>query len=410
MSRAKRQKIDRENLAAYSASQPLFDTLRNATSKLTEQEAHLTTARDVVQTLHVKIANNDDHLKLDRHNRYMDAAVKAWQSATETYCTIFEQLVTITAADPTEGKEQGLRHEEFKSLLESARKADETVKSFAAGDQSSSEESDEDEEEEEAVEPAAKPNGTGKRPMMASENESGSAASEEAPKSSSKAATQPLKPSALTEDIRYDRSGTKILWQDGALKVSYTSLQPDEKRAWDVIKHRSRRKGRLARLKGQKKAQQEQNNSTEARPQPEPAAEVPAVEYEDVSAEVEARLKAKAEKKAAQKAKSTDKKRKRESGDSVTAVDSGIANAGGDEGVEPVENVEGPSKEKPEKKKAKKSQGVEDETKPTTAGAAKPKAQPMALSKRKKPVDADVAEKAGEGSGKANKKRKKNNV
>lgn len=410
MSRAKRQKIDRESLAAYSASQPLFDTLRNATSKLSEQETHLTTARDVVQTLHVKIANNDDHLKLDRHNRYMDAAVKAWQSATETYCSIFEQLVTITAADPTEGRETGERHEEFAGLLETAKKAAETVKSYAARDHSSSEESDQDQDQEEAVEPAAKPNGTTKRPLVASENESESGPSRQSPTAASKAPIQPFKPSVLTEDIRYDQSGTKVLWQDGTLKVPYQSLQPDEKRAWDVIKNRSRRKGRLARLKSQKKAQQEANTTSEAPVQPQPTVEVPGVEYEDVSAEVEARLKAKAEKKAAQRAKATEKKRKRESGDSVAAVDSGFANTGGDEGVVPIGNVEEVSIEKPAKKRAKKSQEVEDEAKRTKAGTANPKAQSAPSSKREKSAEADVEVKAGGGTGKVSKKRKKGNA
>ncbi|KAK4505095.1 hypothetical protein PRZ48_003058 [Zasmidium cellare] len=405
MSRAKRQKIDRESLAAYSASQPLFDTLRNATSKLSQQEAHLTTARDVVQTLHVKIANNDSHLALNRHNRYMDAAVKAWHSATETYCAIFEQLVTITAADPTEGKEKGQRHEEFVSLLDSAKKAEEVVKSFRGSHEISSEESDEDDEEEAPVEPAAQTNGTGKRPMTTSENESEAAPSQQSSKPTTKPA-QAQKPNTLTDTTRYDKSGTKILWQEGALKVPYASLEPDEKRAWDVVKARQRRKGRKAGLKAKMAAQRDQNNASTA--EPAATAQVPGVEYEDVSAEVEARLKAKADKKASLKAKSTEKKRKRESGDSFAAVDSGFTNAGGEEGDEPTPTVKEASKERPAKKKARKSQ-EDDEAKPTTAGAAEPKAKATTQSKRKKTADAEADTKAGEGAGKANKKRKKTN-
>ncbi|KAF2158538.1 hypothetical protein M409DRAFT_61580 [Zasmidium cellare ATCC 36951] len=412
MSRAKRQKIDRENLAAYSASQPLFDALRNATTKLSEQEARLTTARDVVQTLHVKIAKDDTHLAVSRHNRYMDAAVKAWHSATETYCAIFEQLVTITAADPTEGKEKGQRHEEFVSLLDTARKAEEAAKKFGAAHDISSEESDEDDEDEEPVEPAAQTNGTGKRPMVASENDEDSPPSQQSSKPTSNPSIQPQKLTALT-DTRYDQSGTKILWRDGVLKVPVPSLTPDEKRAWEIVKTRQRRKDRRARMKGKTKSQREQNGTSTAEPNAAEAAtttQVPGVEYEDVSAEVEARLKAKADKKAAQKAKTTEKKRKRESADSFAAVDSGFTNAGGEEGEDPVETVKESVKEKPAKKKLRKSQEANEDTEPIAAGAAKPKAPAGGPSKRKKTADAEVEVKAEEGTAKANKKRKKTNA
>lgn len=413
MSRPKRQKIERESLAAYSASQPLFDTLRTASSKLVEQEAHLTNALNVVQMLHVKIANNDDHFSLDRHHNYMDAAVKAWHTATETYCAIFEQLVTITAADPTEGREKGQRHEEFVTLLETARKAEETVKKFDTAKDTTSADSEEDEEEDDEVpEPAAHTNGTGKRPMAGSTNEKAEKTAKSKSSTPNKDQTpNPLKLSALSEDIRYDKSGTKILWQDGKLKVPVNTLTPEEQRAWKVIKERQRRKGRLSRLKrGLQGTAQAAPMETQ---EPEGA-------YEDVSAEVEARLKAKRDKKAAEKAKRTEKKRKRESGDSYTAaVDSGFTAAGGEVDEEPVKEI---TTGKPAKKRVRKNQEVDEETPkaaPTSHAKSKRKSQDLedetskaapasaGKSKRKKSLEGEAQAKNSETAGEASKKRKK---
>lgn len=117
-------KTKRRSTAAYAASQPLFDAFRDGMECLGEQRANLEIARDTVQRLHVKLPSSsiaDD--TRDSHERYMDAAVKAWRLATENYAVIFETLADVTAADPSSGRKESQGHAAFLKMAHTAQAA-----------------------------------------------------------------------------------------------------------------------------------------------------------------------------------------------------------------------------------------------------------------------------------------------
>ena len=89
-----------------------------------------------------------------------------------------------------------------------------------------------------------------------------------------------------------------------------------------------------------------------------PKGVIPDVQYEDVSAEVEARLKAKEEKK---KAKKSEKKRRRESGDSSMIHAEGLPNG----------NSERPKKKKARANKRAEAHELEDGVSTTAAQDSK---------------------------------------
>lgn len=409
----KRQKLHN---AAYAASQPLFSALRNASAtSIPAQTASLTTARDVVQSLHVEIADTDNtHNDISRHEQYMDSAVKAWGSAVDAYCEIFTEMVKITGSEPSKGREEGSRHREFVAMLDSAKRAKDIVEEFcktkeAANSQEGSDETSEIEVTNTQNTRNKRPQGTGARIPNGVSKES-SHAEDQRPAEAQKEHQQlPLTPSALSGNIRYDTTGKKVLWDNGELKVPYVSLDPADRRAWDLIKRKAKRKSRHQALKRARtttnaEAQAQANEAPETaqesaaddtqQQQQQPDSGVGNVEYEDVSAEVERRMKAKADKKAAEKAKKSEKKRKRESADSTTAV------AG------PVEGESITVTQKPSKKKAKKEASEESEIQVNgTAEAAEPKTASGKLAKRKQQGSGESAE--NNTSTQATKKRKK---
>ncbi|EME47920.1 hypothetical protein DOTSEDRAFT_21646 [Dothistroma septosporum NZE10] len=410
MSRVKRPRLstepDRISTAAYAASQPLFSTLRNATDSVDAQKASLTTARDVVQQLHVKI----DTGEAKRHETYMHHVVSAWEAATEAYCKVFEELCNVTRADDSEGRPQGKRHDEFVKILETARHARDAVKDHAPA-------KDEDEDaiaaawEDEFykgvhVKSKAPPEplvqSIGKKRRLADaeplpeayphqrvdqsdEDEivvkHNSALKKAAPSAESDKPPTKMPPqkSLSDETIRYGRlDPSKIIWENGKLKVPFERLSPDERKAWSVIKQRQKRQIRRTKVKtnrakgpatardneeleqhteaNQDDAFLQDNKSNFSVPGPSPTnrhePSIPAVEYEDVSAEVEARLKAKAEKKAQDKIKKAEKKRKRESKDSFAGVEQ--------EDSETLPKGDADAKDKPVKPAKKKSKTAAD--------------------------------------------------
>ena len=410
MTRAAKQKAAREATAAYAASQPLFDALRIGFIRVGEQKASLSIARDIVQHLHVKIPDHTSQNERNRYERSIDCAVKAWRSATEIYAEIFEALAKATAAEVNEGRVEKNGHAEFEEMARTAAEAKSAARAFVlhediakpngkggedegTDETSESESDDEDEDDSEDSESSA------------------SNANEEQPKSKvPEAKKEPVdttptnsillhllgkrplpqeppqkqndelahKAPRLSEKIKYDAQGRKILWDRGAEKpnVPYGTLGSSEKKAWKAEKKRQRREKkqakRAARLVEEAKAKNSKSGANgaqlgpdrrgerskfvehkskpvferdyvnlngggvKAEPVSSPSKPVQnGVQYEDVSTEVEARLKAKEEKKTREKA---EKKRKRESGVSVDA--SGV---GGEEG----------KSEKPKRKKAK---------------------------------------------------------
>lgn len=124
MAKALPIKTKRRSTAAYAASQPLFDALRNGMQRLADQRANLQVARDTVQKLHVKLPTESISTDgTDSHEKYMDGAVKAWRMATESYAEIFEALAEVTAAEPSAGRDKSEGHEAFVKMASTAREA-----------------------------------------------------------------------------------------------------------------------------------------------------------------------------------------------------------------------------------------------------------------------------------------------
>ncbi|KAK1025824.1 hypothetical protein LTS16_022863 [Friedmanniomyces endolithicus] len=254
--------------AAYAASQPLFDALKAATDQAGEQKIHLAKARDTVQNLHVNLVDTTKTDDAQKHELYVECLMKAWTSAMEAYCKVFEELCKVSAADATVGRAAGKGHEQFKVMADTATAASEQARSYRV---------------------VEKPIGA------TSEN------GREVPIISGK---------RVRESDEQERDEEQVV--EGSGQTVNTKKQ--------------RKRARLSALKNPGAEIVSQHKE----PQPEPEMESnsagkenngPVVEYEDVSAEVTARLKAKAEKK---KAKKEAKKRKRESGDTVLVEAAGL--------------------------------------------------------------------------------------
>ncbi|SMR47694.1 unnamed protein product [Zymoseptoria tritici ST99CH_3D1] len=307
------QKIDRETTAAYAASQPLFDALRNGAANVDAQRDNLAKARDLVQQVHVKIATED----VPSHEQYMENIVEAWQSATTIFCQVFSELTSITAAEPSEGREAGKAHGQFMSMLDTAQKARDVAIAYAPGSANSegagkaaTVESDDESEEEEVVSSPTKAKPDTKTSTTA------------LPKGKAKRTfeqlnTDALPPTPATDGNKLSRSDRRQSWKKAELAKKNTKEPQPEDNTDGQAAHKP---------------------APEVTSNPQPAVKFedfshlveariksklqPAVEFEDVSHLVEARIKAKAEK-AAEKKKSklkTEKKRKRESGDSFVAM------------------------------------------------------------------------------------------
>lgn len=418
MSHAKRQKIDRESNAAYITSQPLFDALRSATTAVSDQKVLLETARDTVQTLHVKVVNGDR----EQHQMYIKTIVAAWMGAIETYHNIFRQLVALTAADPSEGRAATSAHGQFVAMLETAREASELAREvFHGKDQVKSDEEDdavkEESDEEEKV---------NIKKEVESDSASDSAPAEESSKRAPMSLATGLRKRAFAEDESAEEGANKT--QKFNDKTSTDAQR--EKRAKKNAKSKQRKASKKAAADSAAAAQVKPEPATDTQALSSPAIKIepaqasapPSIEYEDVHAEVDARVKAKADKAAARKARVAEQKRKRES------VDSFVKDEGDEEAViktEPKFEPEPPTVkveevEKPKKKKAKKAhvkvEHVEDSSaatadavllkkeradlKANVAAAAKPNAK---VAKRKPGAESTATEGGG---GKKRKTRK----
>ena len=366
----KRQKT---STAAFAASQPLFDTLRSTRDRLPEQGMYLTVATNVVQQLHVGLKIEDGKNDIERHAKYMDAIVEAWRCATDMYCDVFSQLATITAEKPEEGRSAAASHVEFEKMLESAQLAQKLAKEYTLA------------KEKPGLPILENVVKIKPEPKAATESED----SEEESKSSSQlfppsqATPTPASKKKSNPNTKYDKSGSKLLWENGKLKVPVSELTKVEKREWDLLQKRAKRpeqKKKIAAIVSKDKQAQSNGVSNNHTPQQvngtsEPS-KVPGVEYEDpdnLAAEAAARSKAKEE---AKRAKKAERKRKRESGDSFVNGDVGDAAAHNPE----------VAAEKPKKKKAKKS----DDATTIEQAAATPEVNGSS-SKRKGSVDAGSA-------------------
>lgn len=334
----KKQKVDRDSTAAYIASQPLFDALRNATTALSEQKVHLKTARDTVQALHVKVVNDD----LMKHQSYLEQICASWASATESYGEIFHQITLITAEDASQGRPAASSHERYIAVLDSITTAKQSLKASHSLEEQVGDGSEEEMIEEEKI-----------------KHEPTNDSSSDSPPGVESSKTRPLK-RPLEEDSAEEGAG-KI---DDTLPTTNTNIERKKKPAKTSAK--ARRKALKKAAAESAAGEQEQSHpdapsqasaSVASKIEEVDAAPVaPVVEFEDVEAVVDARVQAKAEKYAAKKARRAEQmkqKRKRESVDSlVKDEENGETVKAEPEPKSPV--VEGQA-EKPKKKKVKKT-------------------------------------------------------
>ena len=331
------QKLARDSTAAYVASQPLFDALRIGMDRVGEQKANLSIARDIVQQLHVKLPDQTSKADVDRHERYMDCAVKAWRSATEIYADIFDALADVTAAEPHQGKEERHRHAEFAKMAQTVADAKRAAYSFKLY---------------ESIAKAGLANDVDGQEADNQASDNGTASNSE----SNESAASNARNGYITEEpVENTPTSSNTLQLLGKRSRSYqhTEEQPiqESQRTTKDLEHEGRETvakkpkvnhgplggmdsmastNRKARKRPEKKRDSGASKSTHGppnssmhvyqrgEPHPPPAKSqqtVPTVKYEDVSAEVEARLKAKEVKK---EAKKKEQKRKRESGDSFS--------------------------------------------------------------------------------------------
>ena len=298
---------DTQETAAYAASQPLFDVLRGAISRIDEQKQHLSGAKDTVQHIHVKVPQEHIENNGILRNDYRDALVTAWKVTTESYVRIFEQLCELTGPDPASGREAEDNYVGFQKLLYTAEAARivafeqdaENVKARGKADGSS-------EDESSAPSKVTTPNKNKQTPIAV-------ASSKRAAPSETSPAQQDVQ-----RPVKKQRTTTSEASSTPAAEKA-TSQTKEQSSATTVqrLKPKQIRKERKQRIQAHR-AQQEQQQAAAAAampPQaavqpPQPTATVIQAQYEDVSAEVDARLRAKEEQK---KAKKQAKKRKRDS-------------------------------------------------------------------------------------------------
>lgn len=254
----KRIKTSHDSTAAYAASQPLFDSLRTAVDRTAEQHAVLVKARDVVQQTHVKLA---DSIADGQQEDYIDSIIGAWRLATESFAEIFGELAKTTAAEPNEGRQAKEGHEAFVKMAEMATDAKDAAINFDMGGDSDGESQDSSQEN---IDPSAK-------------------------------TTSGLR----KESMRSDKKGAQ-------LKKRAELKRADHEKKLLALRAKMKQSQQAKSANGHKPDQQSEDGASEP------------VQYEDISAEVEARLKVKEAKREAAK---KEKKRKRESGDSFGASD-----------------------------------------------------------------------------------------
>jgi hypothetical protein len=342
---------------AHSASQPLFDALREATNALSEQKAHLQKARDTVQKVHVKLAQSETDSSNGDHSTYISAAVKAWRSATEAYSNIFDELAKIAAADPSEGKDAARGHEGFTKMAQSARKARKIALDCTMVEEG---------KEESGPAVGSKRGGekVGRKAKRAKVEE----------KQNDSTTATPAQPKADGTKREFLVSRTKRSSPDDEAAHAHQPTPNKRSRRSSAPEPSPFHTATNATTPG---AQTDSlSHGKENR--------IPGVVYEDINAEVEARLKSKSAKK---RARMKDKKRKRESMDST--LDPSVAVRAVMEGVQ-----------KPLKKKAKSEST-------TPAEESQGQGQGQAGKRKRKSSFGGVENGEGGGGGSGGKARKK---
>lgn len=368
MAKALPIKTKRRSTAAYAASQPLFDALRNGMQQLADQRASLEVARDTVQKLHVKLPTESISTDgTDSHEKYMDGAVKAWRMATKSYAEIFEALAEVTAAEPSAGRAKSEGHEALVKMASTAREANEaamewTYTATRSGSAETSESLRSDargqEDKTEAAATIAKEDeaqSADNRPvnpiLMSLLNKKLSSETQEEPKalqSKAKGAGKEATPVSAAENTKTGGSKAEKRSQKRQKRKEMRAKE-QVKRVHDAETETGKPNGVGAKAKkkefnfeagrnvppGFVKDSKDPNTTRHLSSVQNPNLREKTSTHDDVSAEVAARLKAKDEKKQTAK----EKKRKRQSAESM-------------------ENGEAVHKaEKPQKKKTKGNEG-----------------------------------------------------
>jgi hypothetical protein len=315
---------DTQETAAYAASQPLFDVLRGAISRLDDQKVHLTGAKDTVQHIHVKIPQehieNNGTLPAD----YKDALIAAWKSTTESYVRIFEQLCELTGPDPAAGRQAEASYTGFQKLLYTAEAArtvafeqDEEITQAKRKAEGSSESESTDSPNSPK---ATTPNKKAKRKAEESnERESSASVKTTTPNkkakqtptevASTKRTAEPSPSQAVQRPVKRQRTT-----EDASTPEEKPTSQASEPATINTVQRLKPKQVRKERKRRNQQRQQEEVPQQATMPPPitvpEPQKPVAEALYEDVNAEVDARLRAKEE---AKKAKKEAKKRKRDS-------------------------------------------------------------------------------------------------
>jgi len=320
---------DTQETAAYAASQPLFDVLRGAISRLDDQKVHLTGAKDTVQHIHVKIPQehieNNGTLPAD----YKDALIAAWKSTTESYVRIFEQLCELTGPDPAAGRQAEASYTGFQKLLYTAEAArtvafeqdEEITQAKRTAEGSSESESTDSPNSPKATTPNKKAK---RKAEESNERESSASVKTTTPNKKAKqtptevAATkrtaEPSPSQAVQRPVKRQRTIEEASTPEE--KPTSQAGQTSEPATINTVQRLKPKQVRKERKRRNQQRQQEEVPQQATMPPPPTVPEpqkqqpVPEAQYQDVNAEVDARLRAKEE---AKRAKKEAKKRKRDS-------------------------------------------------------------------------------------------------
>ncbi|KAM0700888.1 hypothetical protein Q7P35_012610 [Cladosporium inversicolor] len=345
---------DTQETAAYAASQPLFDVLRGAISRLDEQKTLFTSAKDTVQHIHVKIPQEHIENNGTLRDDYRDALVTAWKVTTESYVRIFEQLCELTGPDPASGRAAEDSYAGFQKLLYTA----EAARTVAFEQHAANTKADSGSESESSTAPSkvTTPNKNKQTPAAVASSK------RTAPSETSPSQQDVQRPAKKQRTATSEASSTPA--------AEKATSQPNEQPPASIaqrLKPKQIRKERKQRIQAHRE-QQEQQQAASAMPppaavQPPQPTTVIQAQYADVSAEVDARLRAKEEQK---KAKKHAKKRKRDSqGSHILEAEPGAEK-------EAAEARRKLLAQKPAKKRSKSENGegvrVDGENKPQAKG------------------------------------------
>jgi hypothetical protein len=347
---------DTQETAAYAASQPLFDVLRGAISRLDQQKAYLTGAKDTVQHIHVKVPQEHIENNGILRNDYRDALVTAWKVTTESYVRIFEQLCELTGPDPASGRQAEDSYAGFQKLLYTAEAARtiafeqdaENTKAKGTADSGS-------ESESSAPSKVTTPNKNKQTPAAVASSKR----------------TAPSETSPSQQDVqrpaKKQRTTTSEASSTPAEKATSQANEKPNLNTVQRLKPKQIRKERKQRIQAHREQQEQQAAAAMPPPAavqpPQPDTTIIQAQYADVSAEVDARLRAKEEQK---KAKKQAKKRKRDSqGSHILEAEPGAEK-------EAAEARRKLLAQKPAKKRSKSENGegvrVDSEKKPQAKG------------------------------------------